>query len=72
MCLLGIGEDKLKKDMLHISKHHWRESALDYVRSRGEKFSMTHIYEFDSREDWLAVTMVDDEADIMTTSPKIR
>ena len=33
---------------------------------------MTDIYEFDSREDWLAVTTVDDAADIMTTSPKIR
>jgi hypothetical protein len=33
---------------------------------------MTHIYEFDTREEWRAVTVIDNEADILSYEPKLR
>lgn len=66
---LHISKDKLQKGMLHIAKHHWREAALDYVRNKEGQYSMTHIYEFNSREEWLEVATIIEEADIFTKEP---
>jgi predicted ATPase len=70
--MASLGISQLKNDMLHISRHHWREQALDYVRSQGGRLGMTHIYEFDTREEWLEVTTIEDEADIFSHKPKLR
>lgn len=61
---LGIRQDKLSRSMLHIAKHHWREPAVDFALEMGSSFGLTHLYEFECREDWARVTSVCNEADI--------
>jgi hypothetical protein len=59
-------------DVLHISKHHWRDAAIDYVAAKGGSFGMAHVFEFSSREEWLQANTLEENANVFTARPKFK